>query len=643
MADATSFLTEGRAALERAKDARRRFVELPADADYSRVVFAFDRIRAPIDPARGWSGLWQHTHPDPTLRDAARTLEQELSAFDTELSLDRAVYDRLALLATAKAPTPEEARLVEKSLKEFRRSGVDRDDATRARIRVLSDELVVLGQEFETNVISDVRSITIADGRRGLAGLPADYVAAHVEDEHGAVRITTDPSDYIPFITYAERADLRAELYRANTTRAVPQNVGVLKKILERRAELAGLVGYASYAELMLDDKMVGGAASARRFIERVVDLARPRATAELAELVAEKRERTGSADVIRDHERFYWIERTKAERFGFDSQSVRPYLAYASVRDGVLATSQAVFGLEFRRDDSAERWHPSVECYDVFDHGARVARFWLDMHPRPDKYKHAAMFPLASGLEGERLAEAALVCNFPEPNGDDPALLLHQQLTTFFHEFGHLMHHLLGGRQRFLAYSGIATEMDFVEVPSQLYEEWAWSTGILQRFARHNVTGEAIPAELVQQIRDAEEYGKALHVVVQMFYAALALEYHSRDPRELDLLATMVEQKRKISPFPYEEGTHFYASFGHLVGYGAAYYTYMWSLVIAKDLFGVFGADLGAPDPGANGAAARYRRHILEPGGSRDAKELVRAFLGREYAYDAWQRWLES
>jgi thimet oligopeptidase len=191
---------------------------------------------------------------------------------------------------------------------------------------------------------------------------------------------------------------------------------------------------------------------------------------------------------------------------------------------------------------------------------------------------------------------------------------------------------------QRFLAHSGIATELDFVEVPSQLYEEWAWNTGVLQCFARHHRTGEPIPAELVQRIREAEEYGKAAHVVVQMYYAALSLEYHAREPSSLDLCATMVELKRALTPFPYEEGTHFYASFGHLVGYGAAYYTYMWSLVIAKDFFGAFGDRLDASE-----VAARYRRSVLEPGGSKSARELVRDFLGRDYEYAAWQRWLES
>jgi thimet oligopeptidase len=314
----------------------------------------------------------------------------------------------------------------------------------------------------------------------------------------------------------------------------------------------------------------------------------------------------------------------------------VRPYFAYANVRDGVLATSAALYGIEFRRNSTQPVWHASVECFDVVDRGGLVARVYLDMHPRPNKYKHGAMFDLRTGAGGDGVPEAALVCNFPEPNDSDPALLLHRDVTTFFHEFGHLLHHLFAGRQRFLAFAGIATEWDFVEVPSQLYEEWAWDAGVLARFARHFETGESIPRELVARMREADEYGKGLFVATQMYLAMLSLSYHDRDPRELDLDAHMRELRSSMLPFPHTPGTCFYASFGHLNGYSAIYYTYMWSLVIAKDLFSRFdGALMDAR------VASAYRNAVLAPGGTRDAAELVEAFLGRAYDTRAWENWL--
>jgi thimet oligopeptidase len=437
-------------------------------------------------------------------------------------------------------------------------------------------------------------------------------------------------------MSYSTRGDLRRRLHFEHLNRAYPQNDDVLKTLLARRHELATLLGYASWADYVTEDKMVKSAAAAREFIERVSELARGRMDAEYGELLERKRLDEPDADAVHGWETTFYTERVKEEKFGFDSQSVRPYFGYKNVRDGVLATSEALYGIQFRRDDEVDRWHPSVECYEVMDGGERVARLWLDMHPRPDKYKHAAMFDLKSGVAGEALPEACLVCNFTEPTDSDPGLLLHSQVTTFFHEFGHLLHHLFGGRQRYLSFSGIATEWDFVEAPSQMYEEWAWDAGVLQHFATHYETGEPIPAELVARLRAAEEYGKGLHVGTQMFYAALSLSYYDHDPQELDLTKHMVELKQRMSPVPYEPGTHFPASFGHLHGYSAIYYTYMWSLVIAKDLFSRFDGDL------MNGATAgQYRLSVLAPGGSQDAADLVRAFLGRDYAYEAWEAWL--
>jgi thimet oligopeptidase len=212
-----------------------------------------------------------------------------------------------------------------------------------------------------------------------------------------------------------------------------------------------------------------------------------------------------------------------------------------------------------------------------------------------------------------------------------------HDDVVTMFHEFGHLMHHILGGGQAWVRQSGVATEFDFVEAPSQMFEEWAWSHQILARFARHHETGEPIPAELVEKMRRADKFGLGTATVQQMFYAKVALEFHRAEPASLDQLATLRALQRRYTPFRYVEGTRFHASFGHLVGYSAMYYTYMWSLVIAKDLLTPFaGKDLMATD-----VTYRYRDLVLAPGGSKDAAVLVRDFLGRDYAFDAFEQYL--
>ena len=634
--DPQTFRTRARERLSEAREAREAFLALPAGAQGRQVLHAFDGIRRPLDEVRGRAHLASQVHPSEPLRQAGLEIVQDLAAFDTDLSLDRGIFDRLVAVRAADLDSDEDRRLLEHALRDYRRSGVDRDEATRTRIRALSEELVRSGQAFDMNIARDSRSVTFSEGAAALDGLPEDYIASHPVDAQGCVTVSTDPSDFVPFLSYARRGDLRRKLYLEYTNRAMPDNLEVLGRLLALRHELAGLLGYTCWADYVTEDKMIRSGAAAREFVGRVADLARPRLQAEVAELLEEKRRDEPQAQVIHDWERGYYTERIKDRVLGFDSQTVRPYFAYANVRDGVLATSAALFGVEFRRDSKRALWHPSVECYEVVDGERVVARLYLDMHPRPNKYKHAAMFDLRAGLEGEALPEAALVCNFPEPKGDDAALLLHQDVTTFFHEFGHLLHHLFAGRQRYLSFSGIATEWDFVEAPSQMYEEWAWDAGVLARFARHHRSGEPIPAELVARLRGAEEYGKGMHVSVQMFYAALSLALHDRDPAGLDPMAMLVELKAERLPFPHEPGSHFLAAFGHLNGYSAIYYTYMWSLVIAKDLFSRFEGDL------MNSATANdYRQTILAPGGSRDAADLVRSFLGRDYATDAWEAWL--
>jgi thimet oligopeptidase len=273
--------------------------------------------------------------------------------------------------------------------------------------------------------------------------------------------------------------------------------------------------------------------------------------------------------------------------------------------------------------------WHPSVRVYDVVRSGAPLGRIYLDMHPRENKYKHAAQFTLRDGVIGTQLPEGVLVCNFPS---EPPALMEHDDVVTMFHEFGHLMHHVLGGHHRWVKQSGVATEWDFVEAPSQMFEEWAWSHETLSRFS-------SIPEELVARMRRADKFGVGTQTVQQMFYAAISLGFHTCDPKALDQLAEVRRLQQRYTPFAYVEGTRFHASFGHLVGYSAMYYTYMWSLVIAKDLLTPF-ESRGLMD---TATTTRYRDAILVPGGTRDASDLVRDFLGRDFDFAAFEKYLSD
>lgn len=604
----------------------------------AEVLARFDQAFSALSEAGSRASLARNVHPDVAVRDAAEACEQEVAALATRLSLDRGLYDVLAALDPAGLDAT--ARwFLEKSLRDFRRSGVDRDDPTRARVQALQEELVRIGQEFGRTIRDDVRRLPLAP--EALDGLPEDWRRAHPPGPDGKVTVTTDATDYVPFMTYARSEAARAELWRLYRLRGHPTNLEVLSRLLSRRAELAGLLGYPTWAAYVTEDKMIGGEGPARAFIERIATLSGPRMDREYAQLLARKRQEAPGAGRVEPWDSTFLQERIKAEQYGFDSQSVRPYLEYGRVRDGLLDVTGALLGLDYRRVTGAPTWHPDVEAYDVVDRedGRPLGRIHLDMFPREGKYKHFAQFTLASGVAGVRLPEGVLVCNFPQPKPSAPALLEHGEVRTFFHEFGHLLHHVLGGHTRYAAHSGVATEWDFVEAPSQMLEEWIWDPAVLARFARHVETGAPVPAELVARMKAADEYGKGLQVRQQMFYAAVSLELHRRPPAGLDTTALVAELQARYTPFSHVEGTYFHESFGHLDGYSAIYYTYMWSLVIAKDLFGQFRA-AGLMDPAT---ARRYRREVLEPGGSRPAAALVEAFLGRPSGFESYRAWLEA
>jgi thimet oligopeptidase len=614
-------------ALDAARGAVARLKSMPPALATLR---AWDEATAAISDASARASLLRSVHPDAAMRDAAERCEQDAEALSTALALDPEVYRPLSQV-DASAEDQATRWYLFRVLRDFRRAGVDKDEATRARVRALNEELVRIGQEFQRNIRDDVRSIQVE--RAALDGLPDDYVRAHA-----AGVITTDYPDYIPFMTYSRSSPARERLWKVYRQRAHPANLEVLDRMLQRRHDLARLLGYESWAAYVTEDKMIGSARAASDFIEKIAAASEARAARDYQALLARKRRDDPSASRVDAWDSEALKERVRAEQFGFDSLSVRPYFELSRVIDGLFETTARMFGIEYRKLAGAQVWHADVAAWEVSEEGRVLGRFFLDLFPRDGKYKHAAQFTVTSGVRGGALPEGALVCNFPRP-GAEPALLEHAEVVTFFHEFGHLLHHLFGGHTRWAGVSGVRTEWDFVEAPSQMLEEWCWDASVLQRFARHVETGKPIPAEVVERMRAADEFGKGLRMRQQMFYAATSLRLHERDPAGLDTTALSAQMQERYTPFRHVPGTYFQESFGHLEGYSAIYYTYMWSLVIAKDLFGVFRREgLLNPEP-----ARRYRREVLEPGGGAPAAELVKHFLGRDTSFAAFEEWLNA
>ena len=593
---------------------------------------AFDTTILIATDAAARAGLAEQVHPAKPFRDAAQVCEQEASQLLTDISLDKEMYNVLASLDGSKLDSAA-SYFLRTTLRDYHRSGVDRDDATRAKIRQLSDELVKISQEFEQNIPADVRKVQLDSSQ--LDGMPEDFKQAHKPDASGKVTLKTDNTDYIPFREYGTNDAAQKAFYEAYTQRAYPKNLEVLSRMMQKRYELANVLGYPDWAAYVTEDKMVGTKQNAADFIEKITAASQAGSQRDYDQILAYRRQKEPNATTVDVWNYHHFLHEATIQKYGYDSQSVRPYFEYSRVMQGILDLTSRMYGITYKRVTNAQVWHPDVAVYDVFDGGKLLGRIYFDMFPRESKYKHYATFDLATGKEGFRLPEYVLVCNFPQAT-DGPGLMERDDVITFFHEYGHLLHGIFRGNTKWATGD---LENDFIEAPSQMFEEWAKDPAVLQTFARHYKTNKPIPAELAKKAEAADEFGRALGVRMQMFYAAISLNYYNRDPQGLDTTKLMAELQERYTPFKYVPDTHMQTAFGHLDGYSAVYYTYMWSLVIAKDMFTEFNQG-GLTNPAI---ARKYRDTVLGASGTKPAAELVSDFLGRPYSFKAYADWLSG
>ncbi len=415
-----------------------------------------DAMRA-LANAADRAGLIQEVHPDAQVREAARTCGEDASRLASKLLLDRRIYDALDKVDVAAADA-ETKRFKELTLRDYHLAGVNLDDAKRARIQQIDEETTKLGQDFEKNVAEDTRSIEITDPQR-LAGLPADWIASHAPDGKGVIHVTTDYPDEVPFLTYADDDALRKELYIKFRARGDAHNDDILHRMLELRREKANLLGFADWADYASADKMLRGGKAEADFITRVAKLAAPRARRDYNELLAQLQIKNHRAEAVGDWQKAWLENQVKKQKYAVDTNEVRQYFGYDATLKGLLDITAEMYDIQYQPVVNAERWHPDVAVFDVMRGTTNLGRIYLDMHPRADKYKHAAQFPLVEGIAGKQLPEGALVCNLPDPKKSfgKPALMEHGDAVVMFHEFGHLMHHIMAGQHHWVRLAACA------------------------------------------------------------------------------------------------------------------------------------------------------------------------------------------
>ncbi len=601
---------------------------------------ALDRAKIAIRNAGDFPGLMAVAHPDESVREQAKGCDPKIDKLETGIWLDAAVARVVKRYAAKKEPLAgPRARLLANTLRDFRRNGLELDAKGQARTREINEELTKLGQDFDTNLAASHLSVDATPAQ--LEGLPKEWLASHKPQPDGKIKVSTDYPDYFPVITYAKDRQVALDLFKQFDNRAADKNIAVLDRILALRSEKAKLLGYPTWADYVLEPRMAKDAKTVASFLDGLRKHVAKKGDAEMAEFRALHAKLGGKiTDPIPPSDRLYLEDQLRKSKYGLDSKEVSQYFEVRKVKEGLLTITAKMFNIKFRPAEGAPTWHADVEPMEVTDASGKVlGRFFFDLYPREGKYKHAAVFSIRDTVklaDGSRLVPmAAIECNFPKPGSGGPALLSHQDAVTFFHEFGHVIHHVLS-ESELSSFAGTSVARDFVESPSQMLEEWAWAKETLDLFAVHHETGKPLPPALHGAMLRSRGFGRALATQRQLFLAALDQRYHTRQP-PLDTTKILQETNDAYTPFKYVEGTHFQASFGHLIGYAAGYYGYQWALSIAQDLFTRFKKEglLNAK------TAADYRAAILSQGGSEDETKMVTKFLGRPPSEAAYKGFL--
>ena len=583
----------------------------------------------------------------PQLREAYGEVQPLVSAFYAKIPLDAALWSAIKGFADtdeAHELDPVRARLLAKTVDEFRRHGADLPDDRKAELEAVEVELATTTKKFAENVLDATNDfeLVITD-EEGLSGLPESARQAAKADaqskELEGWRFTLHGPSYVPLMTYLDDRNVREQVWRAYNTRATRDerdNGALIGRILELRQRKAKLLGYADFADFALEDRMAHDGAKASAFLADLEGRSREASAAEHKALASYRRELEGSdAPELAPWDVGYYAEKLRRERYDFDEEALRPYFPLEKVLSGMFDVVERLYGVEVKPVDDVPTWHETVRVYALEEKGRRIGVFHADLFPRETKRGGAWMHGMLVGREDHEGREhhlGIIAANVTLPVGDTPSLLTHREVETLFHEFGHLLHHMLT-RVEIRSMAGTNVAWDFVELPSQIMENWCWEREALDLFARHHETDEPLPDELFQKMRKARTFRAATGMMRQLSFGTLDLHLHRAYAvaPQGPVLEVAREVMQRFTGTPLPEDYAMVCGFTHLfassTGYAAGYYSYKWAEVLDADAFtafleaGVFDRDVGT----------RFREVILARGDSQDPEDLYREFMGRE------------
>lgn len=624
---------------------------------YENTFLALEHATEALNQAWGKVTHLQSVADSPALREAHNAMLPKVSAFFASIPLNPALWERLKTFAASPAAASLRGihkRFLEETVADFKQQGADLPEEKRARLEALQSELAQVTQKYSENVLDATNAwqLLVRDESR-LAGLPAHAKAAARRSaeskgigsaQEPVWRFTLHMPSLEPFMTYLEDEALRREMWEASAAvgaRAPHDNSELIPKILSLRAEKAALLGKTHFADLTLERRMAKSGARALEFIEDLQQRTRESFQRECRELEEFKAEQTGrKVAPLAPWEIAFWSEKLRKARYDLDEEQLRPYFPMDRVISGLFEIASRVFKLRISEVPAGqvEVWDPQVKYYHVEDaRGRRVGSFYADWYPRESKRGGAWMNYLITGgptAAGKRAPHLGLICgNMTPPDGSKPALLTHNEVETIFHEFGHLLHHLLG-EVEIKSLNGVNVAWDFVELPSQIMENWCWERESLDLFARHFETNETIPEALFRKMTAAKNFRSATAMMRQIAFAKMDLALHVRageyarspniEATARALIADCLVPTEPPAPTIIKRFNHI---FSDPVGYAAGYYSYKWAEVLDADAFTRFQRE-GIFNPAVGEA---FVEHILSKGNSVDPAELYRAFMGRE------------